>query len=67
MADRLGTYVSGSDSKFRAYMAKVDAAVEKRTGLSAMDLVDIDYFSLFSDGVPPARAAVEAIRESGGM
>lgn len=67
MTDRLSGYVAGGDAKFAAWMRKVDLAVAKRTGLSVMDLPDLDFASLFEDGVSPSRAAAKAIREAGGM
>lgn len=65
MADRLSGYTSNSDPKFRAWMTKVDAAVNRMVGLSVMDLSDIDFWSLFNDKVTPSRAAAMAMRESG--
>ena len=52
---------------FAAYMAKVDLALLKKCGLTNRDLCDIDYLSLFEDGVSPARAAAKAIKNEGGM
>ena len=62
--DRLRDYVDGSDPKFLAWMRAVDAAVSRKVGLSVMDLADIDFVSLFVDGVRPGAAANMAIKES---
>lgn len=66
MGNRLGNYCAGSNDGFKAYMAKVDAAVENRCGLSVMDLPDVDFASMYEDGVSQAKAAARAIREAGG-
>lgn len=47
---------------FRAWMAKVDAAVAAKTGLSALDLPDCPYYSWYEDGVTPKSAAAKAIK-----
>ena len=55
-----------AEAKFAAFMAKVDAAIEKRCGLSSSDLADIDYRGMFEDGASPASAARAAIANEGG-
>lgn len=46
------------------YMKQVDLHLGF-TGLSHDDLVDIDYYSMFEDGVPAKEAAMEAMAASG--
>lgn len=50
------------EGAFKLWLAKVDAEVSRRVGLSYMDLPDIDYAGLFYDGVSAKRAAAQAIR-----
>lgn len=52
---------TNTDAAFKLWMAKVDAEVNRRIGLSYMDLPDIDYAGLFDDGVSAKRAAGKAI------
>lgn len=63
MSDRLLDYVGG-DPKFYAFMKKVDAAVNAKTGLSVMDLADYDFASAFEDGLSPKSVAKAVIDES---
>lgn len=49
-------------SGFKAWMAKVDAAIEARIGMSSMDLPDICYNDMYQDGAKPGTAANAAIR-----
>lgn len=51
-----------TDEKFDVWMAKVDAAVEKKIGLSVYDLPDLCYRDMFDDGVTPSQAARMAIK-----
>ena len=48
--------------KFNVWMARVDALIEKSTGLSSMDLPDYCYRDAFDDGASPGSAAKAAIR-----
>ncbi len=54
-----------ADPKFDAWMAKVDAAIGKKCGLSSSDLADIDYLSMFEDGESPSAAAKAALSNEG--
>lgn len=54
--------VAKPNPKFDAWMAKVNAAVVKKCGLSADDLPDWGYFDAFEDGFSPAAAANAAIK-----
>lgn len=51
---------------FDAWMAKVEAAIEKATGLSSSDLDDFMYDDAWQDGATPAQAAKAAIKNAGG-
>lgn len=44
------------------WLAEVNREVERRIGLSYLDLPDIDYAGMFEDGVSAKRAAATAIR-----
>lgn len=61
--DRLLDY-AGGDTKFYAFMKKVDAHVSALVGVGVMDLADYDFGSAFEDGVSPKAAAKAAIAES---
>lgn len=47
---------------FDAWKAKVDALIQRKTGLSADDLPDFCYVDAFDDGATPAQTARDAIR-----
>jgi hypothetical protein len=49
---------------FQSWMQEVDAAVSKKYGLSAYDLPDLDYYSMYEDGLSPKGAAAKAIRSA---
>jgi len=49
---------------FTTYMAKIDAIVGAKVGLSIHDLPDLPFRDFYDDGVPPARVAARAIREA---
>ncbi len=51
---------------FEAWKAKVDKAIERKTGLSADDIEDYGYRDAFESGMTPAEAASEAIANSTG-
>jgi hypothetical protein len=53
-------------SGFDSWMARVDAVLGKRCGLSSEDLPDMCYSDMYEDGVSPARAAGRAYRNAGG-
>ena len=52
--------------KFAAWMAKVEAEIEKACGLSSSDLDDFMYCDAYEDGASPKQAARAAIRNAGG-
>lgn len=47
---------------FRAWFAKVDAAVAAKVGIGVLDLPDYPYRDWYDDGVTPAAAAARAVR-----
>lgn len=47
---------------FAAWMAAVEAHLDKTCGLSSFDLPDCCYRDWFEDGVSPKRAAAKAMR-----
>lgn len=51
-----------TQTKFTEWMAKVDAALLKATGLDSRDLPDWDYVSAYEDGFTPSAAARAARR-----
>lgn len=51
---------------FEAWLAKVDAAIRAKTGLTLRDLDDCPYADWYEDGVSPATAAKRAIKNAGG-
>jgi len=51
-------------SDFQVWMAKVDAALERKLGLSSMDLADCCYHDWFDDGLTPSQAARMALAEN---
>lgn len=53
---------SGKADGFKAWMAKVDAAVAAKCGLSASDLPDVCYRDWYEDGVTPKSAAARAVK-----
>ena len=52
---------------YQEWMDKVDAAVQRKTGLGAMDLDDFCYRDAYEEGEAPGRTAAAAIRNAGGM
>ena len=57
---------TNDEARFKEWMAKVDANISKRVGLSLNDLPDICYRDLFEDGASPSTAAGDAIRNAKG-
>lgn len=57
-------YASAGRRDFAAWMAKVDAAVIAKCGLSVSDLPDCCFSDWFEDGMRPGDAARAAIREA---
>lgn len=53
---------NASEAAFAAWMVKVNAALEKRCGVSSDDLPDCCYRDWHEDGYSPSAAAREAIR-----
>ncbi len=53
------------DMKFRRWMAKVDAALERLCGMSSGEISDADYVAYFEDEATPGLAARMAMREAG--
>ncbi len=49
---------------FEHWLAKVDAAVEARTGMSLSDLPDCCFRDWYDDGVTPSAAAARVIRNA---
>ena len=54
-----------TEQQFKAWMAKVDANVNARTGLSVYDLPDVAFRDMADDGETPSGAAEVALREAG--
>ena len=54
-----------TDEKFTAWMAKVDKAINKLTGLTSSDLPDVAYRDMFEDKRAPSAAARVALVEAG--
>lgn len=50
---------------FDAWMVKVDAIIQKKCGLSYLDLPDYCYADEYEDGASPAEAAKAAIKAAG--
>lgn len=48
--------------RFDAWMAKVNAILERKTGLDSNDLPDFCYLDAYEDGATPSQAAASAIR-----
>lgn len=51
---------------FKAWMAKVDAILLRRVGLTTADLDDCLYDDWFAEGMAAATAAGKAYRNAGG-
>ncbi len=51
-----------TETEFRVWMKKVDAAAQKKCGLSIYDLPDYCYRDAFEDGICPSSAAHRAFR-----
>lgn len=49
---------------FDEWKAQVDIEISNRCGLTADDLPDVDYMSMFEDGESPKHAALEAINSA---
>ena len=47
---------------FDRWKAKVNQALYSRFGVIGDDLMDVDYYAWFANGVPPVRAAFKAIK-----
>lgn len=52
---------AGADRLFAAWLSKVDAEVERRSGVSVFDLSDYCLRDAFDDGVSPSSAARAAL------
>lgn len=48
---------------FDAWMARVDAQLEARCGLTSLDLADVCYADWYEDGLPASTAARLALSE----
>ena len=48
--------------RFHVWKRQVDVALYKTCGLTSDDLMDVDYYTWFEDGVTPIRAARKAIK-----
>jgi hypothetical protein len=53
---------SAPNAGFDAWMAKVDAIITKKCGLTSRHLPDWMYFDAYDDGASPASAAKAAIK-----
>lgn len=51
-------------TSFEAWLAKVDAIIRQRTGLTLRDLPDCPYQDWYADGKTPAGAASKAIKNA---
>lgn len=49
---------------FEQWMQRVDAVVQKRTGLSVHDLPDCPFRDWYDNGLTPREASVQAIRSA---
>jgi hypothetical protein len=52
------------DRCFQVWMGKVDAALVRKCGMTAVDLPDICYRDMFDEGHAPGRAAADALRNA---
>lgn len=52
------------DYAFRAWMKKVNSAIQDKVGLSSEDLPDCCYRDWYEDDVSPKQAANKAIRNA---
>jgi hypothetical protein len=53
------------DRSFQYWMADVDRCIEGLIGLSAYDLEEANYRSLFETGLDPSEAARHVLEENG--
>ena len=51
-----------SDEDFQAWMARVDAVLQRHAGLTSGDLADQTWRDWFDDGIKPGTAAAMAVR-----
>lgn len=49
---------------FEEWLREVDREVQRRLGLSRLDLPDIDYSGMYSSGLSARSAAIRAIRNA---
>lgn len=54
-----------TEAGFRAWLAKVDAAIARKCGLSHLDLGDWRYRDAYEDGLSPAHVARLVLAEEG--
>lgn len=52
-------------TNFDAWLLKVDAAVQRKVGLSIHDLPDVCLADWYDDGISPAEAAALALEDAG--
>jgi len=50
---------------FEKWMEQVDDAVAAKTGMSYMDLPDVEYYFMFEDETPASEAARIALETAG--
>ena len=62
---RKGQPMTMTETEFETWMAKVDANVNTRTGLSVYDLPDMAFREMADDGETPSGAAEAALTEAG--
>lgn len=61
---RLSKLNMNTDTKFKNWMLKVNAACEHLYGMSIHDLPDYCFRDAFDDGVSPVAVAKDAMREA---
>jgi hypothetical protein len=60
------TDVNSNGETYTEWMAKVEAEVDRRTGLGVDDLPDCPTMDYFTDDLSPSEAADEIIEYAGG-
>lgn len=51
-------------ARFKIWMGEMDVIVHGLTGISAQDMADSDYWTMFSQGVTPDEMAKEVLEEN---
>lgn len=63
-SDNISETMSTKSMDFDAWMSKVNAEVDKLSGMRADDLPDVAYRDWYDDGLAPSRAARRAIKNA---